>query len=540
MTVAGNTRSFLLALAAVAFLFLCKQPACAETGYDAWLRYAPLGGSARKYDQLPISIVPLDNSAVSKSALDELFRGVRGMLGKKLQIAPNIGSADAIVLGKAGSVQKALAQFGSSSTFATPSDEGFLIKTFDVSGKRTIAIVGGSDRGTLYGVFEVLRRIATGMPVDGVEVREDPAAPIRILNHWDNLDGTIERGYAGKSIFWDNGHVTQDLKRVRDYARLMASVGINGCSINNVNADARVVTPTFLPEVARIADAFRPWGVRMYVSLNFASPRDVGGVKTFDPLDPDAVAFWKKTVDEVYRAIPDLGGFVLKADSEGRLGPSEYGRTPADAANAIARALKPHGGILFYRGFVYDHKMDWRNLKNDRARAAYDNFHKLDGLFEDNVIIQIKHGPIDFQVREPASPLFGGLERTNMAIELQITQEYLGQQRHVCYTAPMWKEVLDFDMQAKGPGTPVKKLVSGKTFDRPTGGFVGVSNVGRDVNWLGHHLAMANLYAFGRLAWNPDLSAKQIADEWTRQTLWQRPGGDRQYRRHSDAVVADL
>jgi alpha-glucuronidase len=221
----------------------------------------------------------------------------------------------------------------------------------------------------------------------------------------------------------------------------------------------------------------------------------------------------------VYRAVPDLGGFVLKADSEGRLGPSEYGRTHADAANAIARALKPHGGVLFYRGFVYNHKMDWRDLKNDRAKAAYDNFHKLDGLFEDNVVIQIKHGPIDFQVREPASPLFGGLENTNQAIELQITQEYLGQQQHVCYTVPMWKEVLDFDMHARGAGTPVKELVAGRTFNRPTGGFVGVSNVGRDANWLGHHLAMANLYGFGRLAWDPDLSSREIAEEWTRQTF---------------------
>jgi alpha-glucuronidase len=229
----------------------------------------------------------------------------------------------------------------------------------------------------------------------------------------------------------------------------------------------------------------------------------------------------------VYRAVPDLAGFVLKADSEGRLGPSEYGRTHADAANAIARALKPHGGVLFYRGFVYNHKMDWRDLKNDRAVAAYNNFHKLDGLFEDNVIIQIKHGPIDFQVREPPSPLFGGLEKTNQAIELQITQEYLGQQRHLCYIVPMWKEVLEFDLQAgpspqregNGAGTPVKQLVAGKTFKRPHGGFVGVSNVGRDRNWLGHHLAMANLYGFGRLAWNPDSSSKVIAEEWTKQTF---------------------
>jgi alpha-glucuronidase len=268
-----------------------------------------------------------------------------------------------------------------------------------------------------------------------------------------------------------------------------------------------------------VAEVFRHWGVRMLLSLDFASPRRIGGVSTFDPLDPQAVDFWKKTVDDVYRAIPDLAGFVLKADSEGRLGPSQYGRTHADAANAIARAIKPHGGLLFYRGFVYNHKMDWRDLTLDRAKAAYDNFHRLDGKFEDNVIIQIKHGPIDFQVREPASPLFGGLEQTSMAIELQITQEYLGQQRHLCYLVPMWKEVLDFDLHAKGPGTPVKELAAGRTFNRPTGGFVGVSNVGRDTNWLHHHLAMANLYGFGRLAWNPGLSSRTIVEEWTRLTF---------------------
>ena len=344
--------------------------------------------------------------------------------------------------------------------------------------------------------------------IEAIDVREAPFAPIRILNHWDNLDGTIERGYAGKSIFWENGHVVKDvepdsrlcpLDGVSRHQRLLdqqcerrrprgfGGVPAGGC------ANCRGVSAVGRARV-RLAQ-FRQ-------SARDRRRRDVRSARS------GGRRFWKKTVDEVYRVIPDLGGFVLKADSEGRLGPSEYGRTHADAANAIARALKPHGGILFYRGFVYDHKMDWRNLKNDRATAAYDNFHKLDGLFEDNVVIQIKHGPIDFQVREPASPLFGGLEKTNQAIELQITQEYLGQQRHVCYTVPMWKEVLDFDMQAKGTGTPVKKLVAGKTFARPMGGFVGVSNVGRDANWLGHHLAMANLYGFGRLAWNPDLSSQ--------------------------------
>ena len=228
----------------------------------------------------------------------------------------------------------------------------------------------------------------------------------------------------------------------------------------------------------------------------------MGGLDTFDPLDPKVAAWWKAKVDEVYRAIPDLGGFVMKADSEGRVGPSAYGRTHADAANVVARALKPHGGRIFYRGFVYDHHMDWQNPKNDRARAAYDNFKPLDGQFDDNVVIQIKHGPIDFQVREPASPLFGALEKTNKAIELQITQEYMGQARHMVFLVPMWKEALDFDMRVRGAATPVKKLVNG---------FVGVANVGLDDNWFGNHLSQANLYGFGRLAWNPDLSSQQIA-----------------------------
>ncbi|MFO0788490.1 MAG: alpha-glucuronidase family glycosyl hydrolase [Pirellulales bacterium] len=512
-------RSLVVQIALSLFIpFVATGIADGETGYEAWLRYASLPNDAiAKYDALPTQVIALDDSATAHYARQELLRGIAGLLDKKLQVVEDINhtTSPTILVATTAALKNSPLPVKPDSLPQYAADS-FCLKTFDTDGEPSIAIIGNTDRGLLYGVFAFLRRIATLRPIDSLDICESPSAPIRILNHWDNLDGTIERGYAGASIFWDNGHVTKDLNRVSDYARLMASVGINGCSINNVNADARVVTAEYLPEVARIATAFRPWGVRLYISLNFASPREVGGVKTFDPLDPAAVAFWKKTVDDVYRAIPDLGGFVLKADSEGRLGPSQYGRTHADAANVIAGALKPHGGILFYRGFVYDHKMDWRNLKNDRAKAAYDNFQKLDGLFADNVVIQIKHGPIDFQVREPASPLFGGLEKTNAAIELQITQEYLGQQRHVCYTVPMWKEVLDFDMHA---GTPVKQIVAGKTYDRPTGGFVGVSNVGRDQNWLGHHLAMANLYGFGRLAWNPDLTGQQIADEWTRQTF---------------------
>jgi alpha-glucuronidase len=257
--------------------------------------------------------------------------------------------------------------------------------------------------------------------------------------------------------------------------------------------------------------------------VDFGSPKTLGGLDTFDPLDPRVIAWWKDKADEVYRAIPDLGGFVLKADSEGRVGPSAYGRTHADAANVVARALKAHGGFVFYRGFVYDHHMDWLNPKNDRARAAYDNFKPLDGRFDDNVVVQIKNGPIDFQVREPASPLFGALERTNQAIELQVTQEYMGQARHTVFLVPMWKETLDFDMRVQDRSTPVKALVSGKVFRRPAGGFVGVANVGLDDNWFGNHLSQANLYGFGRLAWNPDLSARRIAEEWTRLTFGNDP-----------------
>ena len=313
--------------------------------------------------------------------------------------------------------------------------------------------------------------------------------------------------------------VRPDLSRAQAYARLLASVGIKACAINNVNANPKVLTPEFMPALVRVAEAFRPWGVRLAIAVDFSSPQKIGGLDTFDPVDARVAAFWKARVDDIYAAIPDFAGIVLKADSEGRVGPSAYGRSHADAANVIARALAPHGGVLFYRGFVYDHHMDWRNPANDRARAAYDNFMPLDGQFDDNVILQVKHGPIDFQVREPASPLFGALRKTNLAIELQITQEYLGQQRHVVYLPPMWKTTLDFDTQADGPGTPVRAIVSGAVFKRPTSGYVGVSNVGLSDNWLGHDLAMANLYGFGRLAWNADLTSQQIGDEWTRQTF---------------------
>jgi alpha-glucuronidase len=527
-----RARSFVMSCLTLA---LVLRPAGAETGEAAWLRYARIGGETtrHRYEALPGRVVTLGHSEVLRSAQQELVRGVRGMLGRQL----TIGVASAmvseplpprglIVLSRARDLPPALTRLPGGRDLAglrkLPAGS-FRLGVANVRGARLLMIAGSDDRGVLYGVFELLRKIAMQQPIVDLDERQIPDAPVRWVDEWDNLDGSIERGYGGNSIFFENGHVAADLTRAGEYARLLASVGINGCAVNNVNADRRVISPDFLPALARLAGTFRPWGVGLAIAVDFSSPQTLGGLDTFDPLDPRVATWWKDKFDAIYRAVPDLAGVVLKADSEGRLGPSAYGRSPADAANVIARALAPHGGLLCYRAFVYNHHLDWHDPKADRARAAYDVFHPLDGQFDSNVVVQIKNGPIDFQVREPVSPLLGGLARTNEAVELQITQEYTGQQRHLCFLVPMWKDVLDFDLHVSGPGTPVKALAAGKVFHRPLGGYIGVANVGRDPTWLGSHLAMANLYGFGRLAWNPDLSGRAIADEWTRLTFGTDP-----------------
>jgi alpha-glucuronidase len=498
-----------------------STPAKAEDGSATWLRYAPLDSeAARAYTPLPAATVLLGNTLVLTTAQSELARGVKSMLGRTLRVGLNIPHEDAILIGTVAHLQVIAPDLKPRQNL---SSDGYWLISARVHGHRCIVIVGASDRGALYGVFAFLSRIARHLSISNLNEVQQPSAPVRWANQWDNLDGTIERGYAGRSIFFENGSVRTDLMRVSEYARLLASIGINGCTVNNVNADRRVMDTDFIPQLARIAEAFRPWGVQLGVSLDLSAPKTLGGLDSFDPLDARVAEWWQKKFDELYRAIPDFGGVVVKADSEGRLGPSFYGRIPADAANVIARSLKPHNGVVFYRAFVYNHHLDWANLKNDRAKAAYDNFHPLDGKFDDNVIVQIKYGPIDFQVREPVSPLLGGLQKTNAAIELQITQEYTGQQRHTCFLAPMWKQMLDFDMRVDSRSTPVKEIVAGKSFHRPIGGYVGVVNVGLDQNWLGNHLALANLYGFGRLAWNPNLTAESIIEEWTRMTFGNDP-----------------
>src|SRR5208337_4372875 len=379
----------------------------AETGREAWLRYARLDPKASaKYSSVPRMVVRVGDSPVLESAEQELTRGLRGLLGGEFRTSTALRHEPVILFGTLSQVTALLSDFHPPQSL---SPDGYWLVQTKVNGTSGFIITAPNDRGVLYGVFAFLSKIARAESLQSLNEVQVPANTIRMVDQWDNLDSTIERGYAGASLFFENGRVREDLSRAGEYARLLASVGINTCAINNVNADPRLLEQSFLPQLRRVAEAFRPWGVRLAFSVDVSSPRVIGGLPTFDPLDPRVAAWWQQTVDALYAEIPDFAGFVVKADSEGRAGPASYGRTPADAANVMARALKPHGGLLFYRSFVYDHHLDWRNPKNDRARAAYDIFHPLDGQFADNVVIQIKHGPIDFQVREPVSPLIGGL-----------------------------------------------------------------------------------------------------------------------------------
>ena len=495
----------------------------ADDGHAGWLRYAPIP-HPDQYRDLPSSITVLGDTASDKVAGTELQRGLTSMLGRKFTVSnfasPSDDDARDVILLTSSSTLSRIAMFEANQH--QPTGETYLIRSGRKNGHTHVLLLGGTPQAELYAVFHLLEDVASEKAVPTNE-EGSPSSPIRWVNQWDNFDGTIERGYAGRSIFFDNGHVRADLARVSEYGRLLASIGINGCTPNNVNSNLRTLDHAMLVELAHIADALRPWGVRMSLSVDLSSPQVVGGLSTFDPLDPQVAVWWQAKVDEIYKLIPDFAGVVIKADSEGRVGPSKYGRTPAEAANTVARALKPHGGVVLYRGFVYNNHLDWNDLKADRARAGYDNFKALDGKFEPNVVIQIKHGPIDFQVREPVSPLFSALQHTSQAIELQTTQEYTGQQRHMVFLIPMWKTALDTDLRVNGRRTPVEEIVEGKSFQQPLGGFVSVVNVGLDANWMHHPMAMANLYGYGKLAWNPDLSSEDIIDSWTRLTFGNNP-----------------
>lgn len=384
-----------------------------------------------------------------------------------------------------------------------------------------LMIEASDEEGLLYGAFEVIKQLQLANAYDGMDIRKEPVMPLRMLNHWDNMDGSIERGYSGKSFFFDGDEILVG-ERTVTYARMLASVGINGTVINNVNvkdAATWLITDRYFEKLRQLSEIFADYGIKLFLSLNYAAPVELGELTSADPLSEEVREWWKRRMKIVFEQVPNLGGFLIKADSEGRPGPFTYGRTHADGANMLAEAAEPYGGLIIWRCFVYNCKQDWRDYKTDRARSGYDNFIELDGTFHNNVILQIKNGPMDFQVREPVHPLFGGLKATNQMLEVQIAQEYTGQQRHVCYLIPMFKEILAFRTYTAKADDTVKDIVSGKTFDQTKCGMAAVANTGNDENWTGHDLAAANLYGFGRLAFDTSASAEELAEEWIIRTF---------------------
>jgi alpha-glucuronidase len=385
---------------------------------------------------------------------------------------------------------------------------------YQIKGNQDKIIISASqDAGLLYGAYHLLRLQETGADISNIDIEEIPSYDIRILNHWDNLDWTIERGYAGHSLWkWDELPDTLS-PRYKEYARANASTGINATVLNSVNASPDILKEDYLLKVKVLADIFRPYGIKVYLSVNFSSPKILGGIKDSDPLNPDVRKWWKDKAKEDYSLIPDFGGFLVKANSEGQPGPQDYGRTHADGANMLADVLKPYNGIVMWRAFVYNPS------EEDRAKQACAEFVPLDGQFRDNVIVQIKNGPVDFQPREPFNPLFGALKKTQEMVEFQITQEYLGFSNHLVYLAPLFKETLDNDTYSDGEGSTIAKITDGTLRPGKITAISAVANIGEDANWCGHHFAQANWYAFGRLAWDYDLSSEQIADEWIKMTF---------------------
>lgn len=458
----------------------------AEDGYELWLRYVPVEDEAllATYRNQMTSLVCASDSPTLKIAQAEVVLGLNGLLGVSIPLTDTI-QPGAVVLGR--------------SELAPPTlgDEGYIITRLNDA----ITIAGNTDIGVLYGVFHFLRLLQTHQPLDNVHIESAPKLKYRILNHWDNLDGTIERGYAGFS-FWDWHKLPDYLApRYTDYARAVASIGINGVTLTNVNANALSLTPQYLKKAAALADLFRPYGIRVYLSARFSAPIEIGGLTTADPLNGEVIAWWQAKAEEIYRIIPDFGGFIVKANSEGQPGPHDYHRSHSDGANLLANAVAPFGGMVIWRAFVYASENP-----EDRTKQAYDDLVPQDGLFAANVLLQVKNGPLDFQPREPYHPIFGAMPQTSLMLEVQMAQEYLGLATHMVYMAPLFKETLDAET-CDGP--VVKTLL----------GMAGVANTGSDRNWCGHPFGAANWYTFGRLAWDYTLPSEAIADEWLRMTF---------------------
>lgn len=496
------------------FLFLVSFTLRSEDGYRLWLRYDRIDDNQllAQYRNAISGIQCESRSATGLATKEELENGLEGLLGKKIGLQKDI-LAGCIIAGTpvSSSLIKAM---NLKETLQKAGDEGFVIQTTNNKGRKVFVITGNTDVGVLYGVYQFLRLLQMHQNINDLFIVSAPTIRNRILNHWDNLNRSVERGYAGISIWnWQTlpGYIDQ---RYKDYARANASIGINGTVLTNVNSNALIITKDYLVKFAALADLFRAYGIKVYLTARFSAPVEIGGLKTADPLDPQVQEWWKQRVNEIYSYIPDFGGFLVKANSEGQPGPQNYGRTHADGANMLADAVAPHGGIVMWRAFVYSNE-----TPDDRFKQAYNEFKPLDGKFRKNVLIQVKNGPIDFQPREPFHPLFGAMPNTPIMMEFQLTQEYLGFATHLVFLSTLFKECLDADTYAKGKGSTVAQVIDGSIEGHSLTGMAGVANIGNERNWTGHPFGQANWYALGRLAWDHTLSSEKISNEWIRQTF---------------------
>ncbi len=509
-----------LLLGFMLLLLSIAPPAAArgETGYDLWLRYQPLEHRPEEAVRKTVQYLVVQGSSPTLAAATAEFRrGMGGLLrGNGFGVAGSASRDGAVVIGTPQN-SPIIASLGLKLTAIGP--EGYLIRSARTAeGVRITVIAGNQDIGVLYGVFAFLKRVQLGQPLDNLDISDAPKLKVRVLNHWDNLDRHVERGYAGQSIWdWQKLPGYKD-PRYTDYARANASIGINGTVLTNVNANADVLRPEWLEKVKTLADVFRPYGIKVYLTARFSAPIELGGLRTADPLDPQVAAWWKAKVDEIYRVIPDFGGFLVKANSEGQPGPADYKRSHAEGANMFADALAPHGGVLMWRAFVYA-----AENPDDRHKQAFAEFQPLDGKFRDNVLVQVKNGAIDFQPREPFHPLFGAMPKTPLMMEFQITKEYLGFATHLAYLGTMWEEALEADTFRPRKGTTVAKMLATPVEPGATTGMAGVANIGGDVNWSGSQFDQANWYAFGRFAWDPDAKARDIARDWAALTWGSDP-----------------
>jgi len=490
-----------------------------ETGADLWLRYPKVSLPARlaEYQAAITHVVSSGGSASTKAASDELTQGLSGLTAKSVTLATAVQGAGAVVIGTP-TTSPLIAGLPLASELSNLGPDGYLVRNAKLQDQNVIAVAANTELGVLYGSFALLRQLATHRPLAEIALTSSPKIKNRLLNHWDNLNGTIERGYAGSSL-WEWSKLPGTLSpRYKAYARANASIGINGAVLNNVNADKAILGADYIAKVKALADVFRPYGIKVYLSARFSAPVELGGLSSADPADAGVQKWWADKANEIYTAIPDFGGFLVKANSEGQPGPQTYNRTHADGANLLAKALKPHGGIVIWRAFVYS-----TVAGSDRIKQAYSEFKPLDGKFDDNVLVQVKNGPLDFQPREPFHPLFGAMPKTPVALELQVTKEYLGEDTHLAYLGPLYEEVLKADTQANGPGSTVASVIDGSLEKHTLSAISGVANIGNDVNWTGSHFNQANWYVYGRMAWDPSLSAQSVATEWVGQTFSNDP-----------------